>query len=121
MNSTARVAASCSTTSGRGLSISTSWVTPPKWPNALVRDRHPQLAEINLQLRSAPGCRGRADAPWEEVEAMLHLHALGWGMRRIAQELGCSRTTVRRYVAADGWMSYSRLTGGGKLQDQEGG
>ena len=44
----------------------------------------------------------------EEVAAMLHLHGLGWGMRRIARELGCSRNTVRRYVAADGWMSYSR-------------
>ena len=51
---------------------------------------------------------------------MLHLHALGWGMRRIAKELGCSRNTVRRYVAADGWMSYGRRAGGGKLEDQEG-
>ena len=56
----------------------------------------------------------------EEVEAMLHLHALGWGMRRIAKELGCSRNTVRRYVAADGWMSYGRRAGGGKLEDEEG-
>ncbi len=39
---------------------------------------------------------------------MLHLRALGWGLRRIAREFGCSKNTVRRYVAADGWMTYSR-------------
>ena len=55
----------------------------------------------------------------DEVEAMLHLRALGWGLRRIARELGCSKNTVKRYVAADGWMTYSRQTGGGKLEDQE--
>ena len=59
--------------------------------------------------------RGR---PWaqtmkksDEVEAMLHLHALGWGLKRIARELGCSKNTVRRYVEADGWMAYSRRPG----------
>ena len=55
----------------------------------------------------------------DEVEAMLHLRALGWGLRRIAKEFGCSKNTVRRYVAADGWMTYSRRAGGGKLEDQE--
>ena len=55
----------------------------------------------------------------DEVEAMLHLHALGWGLRRIASEFGCSKNTVRRYVAADGWMAYSRRSGGGKLGAQE--
>ena len=55
----------------------------------------------------------------DEVEAMLHLHALGWGMKRIAREFGCSKNTVRRYVAADGWMAYSRPVRGGKLEDQE--
>ena len=55
----------------------------------------------------------------DEVEAMLHLRALGWGLRRIAREFGCSKNTVKRYVAADGWMTYSRRAGGGKLGDQE--
>ena len=55
----------------------------------------------------------------DEVEAMLHLHALGWGLKRIARELGCSKNTVRRYVAADGWMAYSRPVRGGKLEAQE--
>ena len=55
----------------------------------------------------------------DEVEAMLRLHALGWGLRRIAREFGCSRNTVRRYVAADGWTAYRRRAGGGRLETQE--
>jgi len=39
----------------------------------------------------------------EEVAAMLRLKALGWGIKRIAKELGCSHMTVRHYVAQGGW------------------
>lgn len=42
----------------------------------------------------------------EEVAAMLRLKTLGWGIRRISQELGCSHMTVRRYVAAGGYVPY---------------
>ncbi len=42
----------------------------------------------------------------DEVAAMLRLRALGWGERRIATALGCNRQTVRRYLAAEGWVSY---------------
>lgn len=42
----------------------------------------------------------------EEVAAMLRLKALGWGIRRIAKELGCSHMTVRRYVTEGGWVPY---------------
>ncbi len=55
----------------------------------------------------------------DEVEAMLHLRAFGWRLSRIAREFGCSKNTVKRYVAADGWMPYSRQTGGRKLEDQK--
>ena len=37
---------------------------------------------------------------------MLRLKALGWGVRRIAGELGCSHMTVRRYLAEGGWVAY---------------
>lgn len=47
----------------------------------------------------------------EEVAAMLRLKALGWGVRRIASELGCSHMTVRRYLAAGGWLAHR---GGGR-------
>ena len=42
----------------------------------------------------------------DEVAAMLRLHGLGWGTRRIAAELGCDRETVQRYVATGGWAAY---------------
>lgn len=42
----------------------------------------------------------------EDVGVMLRLHGLGWGTRRIAAELGCSRNTVKRYVEAGGWVSF---------------
>ena len=34
----------------------------------------------------------------DEVSAMLALKACGWGTKRIAAELGCSRNTVRRWL-----------------------
>ena len=51
----------------------------------------------------------------EAVAAMLRLHELGWGTRRIARELGCSRTTVQHYLAAGEWRGYRRRGRGAKL------
>jgi transposase len=42
----------------------------------------------------------------DEVAAMLRLKHLGWGIKRIARELGCSHMTVRHYVAQGGWVAY---------------
>ena len=39
----------------------------------------------------------------DDVSAMLRLKELGWGTRSIAAELGCSRTTVRRWLREGGW------------------
>lgn len=39
----------------------------------------------------------------DDVSAMLRLKSLGWGARRIAAELGCSRTTVRRWLKEGTW------------------
>ena len=39
----------------------------------------------------------------DEVSTALRLKALGWGARRIAVELGCSRTTVRRWLKEGTW------------------
>jgi transposase len=44
----------------------------------------------------------------DEVSVMLRLNKLGWGTRRIARELGCSRTTVQRYIEAGGWQAFRR-------------
>jgi transposase len=38
----------------------------------------------------------------DDVAAMLWLKACGWGLKRIARELGCSHHTVKAYVAAKG-------------------
>ncbi len=42
----------------------------------------------------------------EEVAAMVRLHELGWGAKRLSKEFGCSRNTVRRYLRAGGPVSY---------------
>jgi transposase len=39
----------------------------------------------------------------EDVAAMLRLKALGWGVKRIAAELGCARNTVRHWLAQGDW------------------
>ena len=41
-----------------------------------------------------------------EVAAIVRLHELGWGTKRIARELGCSLNTVRRYLESGGWVAY---------------
>lgn len=57
---------------------------------------------------SATMTRREAMLEPDEVTVMLRLKKLGWGTRRIALELGCSRTTVQRYIEAGGWRSYRR-------------
>jgi len=44
----------------------------------------------------------------QDVEAILRLTAAGWGRRKIAEELGCSPETVRKYRRQGGWQSYGR-------------
>jgi len=38
----------------------------------------------------------------EEVAAMVRLHELGWGAKRLSKEFGCARNTIRRYRRAGG-------------------
>ena len=38
----------------------------------------------------------------DEVAAMMRLHGLGWGAKRLAREFGCARNTVRRYLRQGG-------------------
>jgi transposase len=51
----------------------------------------------------------------EEVAVMLRLQVLGWGTKRIAAELGCSRNTVRRYLRQGGWAPWRRPERAGVL------
>ena len=63
----------------------------------------------------APGCRALTTAVRgeemlqpEEVAAMMRLHALGWGAKRLSKEFGGARNTVRRYLRAGGATSFSK-------------
>ena len=42
----------------------------------------------------------------DEVAAMVRLHEMGWGAKRLAREFGCARNTVRRYLRGDGPAAY---------------
>jgi hypothetical protein len=53
---------------------------------------------VGQALRSEGIGEAQAMQTPEDVQAMLKLASLGWGAKRIAKELGCSRNTVRRYV-----------------------
>jgi transposase len=44
----------------------------------------------------------------EEVAAMLRLHELGWGAKRLAKEFGCARNTVRRYLREGGAVAFRK-------------
>src|SRR5215469_11759652 len=55
----------------------------------------------------------------DEVSAMVRLHELGWGLKRIAGELGCSRNTVKRYIEAGGWVAYRKPRRQRRLDDLE--
>ncbi len=55
----------------------------------------------------------------EDVEAMLRLASLGWGVKRIAKEVGCSRNTVRRYLRSGGYVAYESPARAGKLDGLE--
>jgi transposase len=39
----------------------------------------------------------------DDVSAMVRLKALGWGTKRIAAELGCSKNTVKRWLRHGDW------------------
>ena len=74
--------------------------------------------EVSRFLPVSDGWRQGMRLP-DEVAAMLRLHELGWGTRRIAAELGCHRETVQRYLAAGGWAAYRRPNRAGVLAGHE--
>lgn len=44
----------------------------------------------------------------DEVAAMLRLHKLGWGAKRLSKEFVCARNTVRRYLRAGGAVEFAK-------------
>lgn len=51
--------------------------------------------------------RGQVMKTPDDVAAMVRLKACGWGIKRIARELGCSHHTVKHYVAAGGVVPFN--------------
>jgi transposase len=65
------------------------------------------MAEEGASFSALSGTmRGTGMLQSEEVTALMRLHALGWGAKRLAREFGCSRTTARRYIRAGGSIAY---------------
>ena len=56
---------------------------------------------------STPSASRRHDMKTpDDVVAIVRLHQLGWGSKRIAAELGIARNTVKRYIRDGGWSPY---------------
>jgi len=62
-------------------------------------------AEIPAQ---AIAVQGEEMLQADEVAAMVRLHELGWGAKRLSKEFGCARNTVRRYLRAGGVVLFAK-------------
>ena len=65
--------------------------------------------------------RGQVMKMPDDVEEMLRLRACGWGLKRIARQLGCSHHTVKDYVAAGGVKPFKSHERAKRLDGLEGG
>ena len=72
----------------------------PAAPLAGARPAGPPFAISPTLLAPADGEPVRTP---DDVAVIQRLHALGWGTKRIAAEVGCARNTVKRYLAGGGW------------------
>jgi transposase len=66
-------------------------------------------------------CAGKGERMQEPetIQQMLALHDQGWGTKRIAKELEVARNTVKRYLAAGGYLPYQSSARPGKLAGLE--
>ena len=61
--------------------------------DSMTGESFPQMGHLRRDEMKTP----------DDVAAMVRLKQLGWGAKRIAAELGCSRNTVRRWLTKGGW------------------
>jgi DNA invertase Pin-like site-specific DNA recombinase len=59
----------------------------------MMGEASPQVSDLRREAMKAP----------DDVSAMIRLKALGWGLKKIAAERGCSRKTVRRWLTEGDW------------------
>ena len=64
--------------------------------------------------------RGEEMLQPDEVAAMMRLHGLGWGAKRLAREFGCARNTVRRYLRQGGSVPFRQSARRSALDGLEG-
>ena len=64
--------------------------------------------------------RGEEMLQPDEVAAMMRLHGLGWGAKRLAREFGCARNTVRRYLRQGGSVPFRQPVRRSALDGLEG-
>lgn len=72
-----------------------------------AKEHHPALCASKGERMQDP----------ETIQQMLQLHTLGWGTKRISGELKVARNTVKRYLAAGGYVPYQSPKRPGKLAD----
>jgi len=69
-------------------------------------DDDPRMNDLRREEMKAP----------DEVTAMVKLKELGWGTKRIARELGCSRNTVKRWLSCGSWGPYAEVSRSRQLE-----
>ena len=62
-------------------------------------------AEIPARVKAV---QGEEMLGADEVAAMVRLHELGWGAKRLSKEFGCARNTVRRYLRGGGGLAFAK-------------
>lgn len=77
------------------------------------------MRKKNAQHSGLPMSRREGMLEPEEVGRMLRLQELGWSAKRIARETGVAKNTVKRYLAAGGYVPYQTPQRAGKLAGRE--
>ena len=77
------------------------------------------MKQAREQHRALCAGKGERMLEPEAIHQMLALHQLGWGSKRIAQELGVARNTVKRHLAAGAYVPYRAPHRPGKLAGLE--
>ena len=68
---------------------------------------HSMICERSMAGQAEARARGihcgrpRKDLSEDQVATALHLQTEGWGLRRIAETLGCKRSTLHRHVVSE--------------------
>ena len=63
-------------------------------------------AQTNVQQAQINASHAQLEPAQAGLVFAKQMKALGWGIRRISEKLGCSHMTVRRYIAAGGYVPY---------------